>query len=183
MAVGRVINRLPMGINMRAERLDWKDRSGKYWIGSEEPRLYFCRILRSETVMVRVGGGWSELSRFIKDHFSDVEVAIESSLFTKDEKWISAASLKRGSVDGQSRPGTPTDALPSMPSVVISTPENKRSPRSVDATEQSPPLTGIQFMRKVDSPELRLPSIMQTPMKTPSKSRNPRVSQLPGWIP
>jgi hypothetical protein len=63
MAVGRVINRLPMGIDMRAERLDWKDRSGKYWIGNEEPRLYFCRILRSETVMVRVGGGWSELSR------------------------------------------------------------------------------------------------------------------------
>ena len=43
---------------------DWKDQSGRYWIGAEgRAKLCFCRILRSQTVMVRVGGGWVELSR------------------------------------------------------------------------------------------------------------------------
>jgi len=43
---------------------DWKDQSGKYWIGAEgRAKLCFCRILRSKTVMVRVGGGWVELSK------------------------------------------------------------------------------------------------------------------------
>ena len=44
----------------------WKDQSGKYWIGAEgRAKLCFCRILRSKTVMVRVGGGWVELSRLV----------------------------------------------------------------------------------------------------------------------
>jgi len=31
----------------------WEDKSGKYWIGDEEDaKLCFCRILRSQTVMV-----------------------------------------------------------------------------------------------------------------------------------
>jgi hypothetical protein len=30
----------------------WEDKSGRYWIGDEDPRLCFCRILRSHTVMV-----------------------------------------------------------------------------------------------------------------------------------
>jgi hypothetical protein len=43
---------------------EWKDQSGRYWIGYEgRAKLCFCRILRSQTVMVRVGGGWVELSR------------------------------------------------------------------------------------------------------------------------
>ena len=47
-----------------AETDDWKDQSGRYWIGSKgRAKLCFCRILRSRTVMVRVGGGWVELSR------------------------------------------------------------------------------------------------------------------------
>lgn len=36
---------------------------GKYWFGEEHPRLVYCRILPSKMVMVRVGGGWVELSR------------------------------------------------------------------------------------------------------------------------
>lgn len=43
---------------------EWTDQSGKYWIGTEgRAKLCFCRILRSKTVMVRVGGGWVELSK------------------------------------------------------------------------------------------------------------------------
>ncbi|KAI8332702.1 hypothetical protein BC941DRAFT_128836 [Chlamydoabsidia padenii] len=41
---------------------------GKYWIGDKNPRLVYCRILKSKMVMVRVGGGWVELSQFLLDH-------------------------------------------------------------------------------------------------------------------
>ena len=62
-AVGDVVNKLPVGINVEGVTESWRDQSGKYWIGNEDPKLCFCRILRSQTVMVRVGGGWTELSR------------------------------------------------------------------------------------------------------------------------
>lgn len=62
-AVGDVVNKLPVNINIEVVADTWKDQSGKYWIGDQEPKLCFCRILRSQTVMVRVGGGWQELSK------------------------------------------------------------------------------------------------------------------------
>lgn len=62
-AVGDVVNKLPVHINIEVVADTWKDQSGKYWIGDSEPKLCFCRILRSQTVMVRVGGGWIELSK------------------------------------------------------------------------------------------------------------------------
>ena len=64
-AVGDVVNKLPDNVNINVEVVadTWKDQSGKYWIGDQEPKLCFCRILRSQTVMVRVGGGWQELSK------------------------------------------------------------------------------------------------------------------------
>nr|XP_031863414.1 uncharacterized protein CI109_001290 [Kwoniella shandongensis]KAA5530486.1 hypothetical protein CI109_001290 [Kwoniella shandongensis] len=74
-AVGNVVNKLGVDIPMRPVGLntsdEWKDQSGKYWIGAEgRAKLCFCRILRSRTVMVRVGGGWVELSKFLLDHFA-----------------------------------------------------------------------------------------------------------------
>ena len=36
---------------------------GRYVFGDIEPKVCYCRILRSRKVMVRVGGGWSELSK------------------------------------------------------------------------------------------------------------------------
>ncbi|KAJ7781519.1 hypothetical protein B0H16DRAFT_1498672 [Mycena metata] len=80
-AVGDVINKLPVGISIEGVSDSWKDQSGKYWIGDQDPKLCFCRILRSQTVMVRVGGGWTELSKFIKDHFADTG---------GEAKWITA---------------------------------------------------------------------------------------------
>jgi hypothetical protein len=65
-AVGDVVNKLPVGINIEGVSETWKDQSGKYWIGNQDPKLCFCRILRSQTVMVRVGGGWSELSKSVR---------------------------------------------------------------------------------------------------------------------
>ena len=83
-AVGRIVNELKVNYKRmlchtngfrwtyRSSRsgLDtdddvWEDQSGKYWIGAEgHARVYFCRILRSRMVMVRVGGGWVELSKY-----------------------------------------------------------------------------------------------------------------------
>lgn len=62
-AVGDVVNKLPVNINISLVPETWNDQSGKYWIGEQEPKLCFCRILRSRTVMIRVGGGWVELSQ------------------------------------------------------------------------------------------------------------------------
>lgn len=62
-AVGDVVNNLPVDINIESVSGSWRDQSGKYWIGDQDPKLCFCRILRSQTVMVRVGGGWTELSK------------------------------------------------------------------------------------------------------------------------
>lgn len=67
-AVGDVVNNLPVGINIEGVSGSWKDQSGKYWIGDQDPKLCFCRILRSQTVMVRVGGGWTELSKCVLIH-------------------------------------------------------------------------------------------------------------------
>lgn len=68
-AVGDVVNQLPVGINIESVAEGWRDQSGKYWIGNQEPKLCFCRILRSQTVMVRVGGGWTELSKSVHRDF------------------------------------------------------------------------------------------------------------------
>lgn len=62
-AIGDVVNKLPVDIKIELVADTWKDQSGKYWIGDTDPKLCFCRILRSQTVMVRVGGGWQELSK------------------------------------------------------------------------------------------------------------------------
>ena len=52
---------VPVGLDSGDE---WKDQSGRYWIGAEgRAKLCFCRILRSQTVMIRIGGGWVELSQ------------------------------------------------------------------------------------------------------------------------
>ncbi|KAL1411463.1 hypothetical protein Q8F55_002419 [Vanrija albida] len=77
-AVKRVLNTLDVDVPVipagpeTPSSEDWKDESGCYWIGTgSRARLCFCRILRSRTVMVRVGGGWVELSRYLLDHFAD----------------------------------------------------------------------------------------------------------------
>ncbi|KAI6101566.1 hypothetical protein EDD16DRAFT_1649308 [Pisolithus croceorrhizus] len=91
-------------------------QSGKYWIGDQEPKLCFCRILRSQTVMVRVGGGWQELSKFIKDHFADVfrimppesPSRFGSPRFgSREERWISSATLLEAPEIITSPPRTP----------------------------------------------------------------------------
>ncbi|OJA09936.1 hypothetical protein AZE42_04892 [Rhizopogon vesiculosus] len=179
-AVGDVVNKLPVNVNINVEVVadTWKDQSGKYWIGDQEPKLCFCRILRSQTVMVRVGGGWQELSKFIKDHFADMFRIIPpdsppkfgSPRFgSREEKWISSATLLEApELVTTPPPRTPEPRGPFLPSFTISTP-GAHSPHSVKSTPSSgSPLAPLQFMRRADPDALR-------PV-TPSKPHQPRTS-------
>lgn len=179
-AVGDVINSLPVNINVEVVADTWKDQSGKYWIGDQDPKLCFCRILRSQTVMVRVGGGWSELSRFIKDHFADAFRILPESprLGSREEKWISSATLSQAAESiALSNPKTPEVASSHLPSFALSTPSGT-SPKSIK-TVSSPgsPLTPLQFLRRADreSPVPRAETPTRPPRNTAAKPARPPV--------
>lgn len=175
-AVGDVVNRLPVNINVEVVADTWKDQSGKYWIGDQDPKLCFCRILRSQTVMVRVGGGWSELSRFIKDHFADAFRILPDSprLGSREEKWISSSTLSQAA-EAMALPNPPKTPEPRdspIPSFALSTPSG-RSPKSIKSTSSpGSPLTPLQFLRRADreSPVPRAES--------PTKSSRPGISAV-----
>lgn len=57
--LGRIVNETPYRVKVKMV----PGEVGKYWIGDVNPRLVYCRILPSKLVMVRVGGGWVELSK------------------------------------------------------------------------------------------------------------------------
>lgn len=63
-ALGDILNDSPYKIQVKMV----PGEVGKYWFGNINPKLAYCRILRSRMVMVRVGGGWVELSQFLRDH-------------------------------------------------------------------------------------------------------------------
>ncbi|KAJ3812916.1 hypothetical protein F5876DRAFT_74375 [Lentinula aff. lateritia] len=177
-AVGDVVNSLPIGINIEGVFGSWKDQSGKYWIGDQEPKLCFCRILRSQTVMVRVGGGWSELSKFIRDHFADsfrLLAAPDSPGMhaSGEERWISSATLleEREQNTPPGPPRTPEPRGPLLPSFSLSTPSG-HSPQSMMSTPSTrgSPLTPLQFMRRAE-PEAPFFARPETPTKSPSRPR------------
>ncbi|QRW15920.1 hypothetical protein RhiXN_03921 [Rhizoctonia solani] len=171
-AVGAVVNQLPVDIGIEASEDNWKDKSGKYWIGDDDPKLCYCRILRSETVMVRVGGGWVELSKFIKDHFADLFRLLPATVTSPPQalqengpKWISSGTLLEDSDQTPTRrprsamakPGTPEPKrAPSRasPSPGIGAPTFKTppgmGPNTGTGSSNSSPLTPIQFMRRVE---------------------------------
>ncbi|KAI9319148.1 hypothetical protein BX666DRAFT_2025476 [Dichotomocladium elegans] len=62
--LGRIVNENPYRVKVKMV----PGEVGKYWFGETTPRLVYCRILPSKLVMVRVGGGWVELSKFLHDH-------------------------------------------------------------------------------------------------------------------
>ncbi|KAJ7283912.1 hypothetical protein C8J57DRAFT_1171877 [Mycena rebaudengoi] len=168
-AVGDVINKLPVGISIEGVSDSWKDQSGKYWIGDHDPKLCFCRILRSQTVMVRVGGGWTELSKFIKDHFAD-----SFRLFSEspprpgagEAKWISSTTLLEAA-EPDTPPQPPRTPEPSghVPSFSLSTPTGN-SPHSLKSSPSNngSPLTPLQFIRRAD------PAAVPLHLASPSKS-------------
>ncbi|CAO3618756.1 unnamed protein product [Cunninghamella blakesleeana] len=57
--LGRIVNNSAFRMSIKMV----PNQVGKYWFGD---RLVYCRILPSKMVMVRVGGGWVELTQFLK---------------------------------------------------------------------------------------------------------------------
>ncbi|PCH41615.1 hypothetical protein WOLCODRAFT_71007 [Wolfiporia cocos MD-104 SS10] len=185
-ALGDVINNLAVDISVEPVTDTWQDQSGKYWIGDQDPKLCFCRILRSQTVMVRVGGGWTELSRFIKEHFADAFRILPESppgrLGSREEKWISSASLSQAATS-MSPPlppsETPEPKSPFIPSFSLTAPSGA-SPKSIhSSTPGSPRLTAMQFLRQKgrESPAAMRP---ETPMKS---IRSMHAARQPAWRP
>ncbi|KAJ2984847.1 hypothetical protein NUW54_g10357 [Trametes sanguinea] len=189
-AVGDVVNKLPVDIKVELVQDTWKDQSGKYWIGDTDPKLCFCRILRSQTVMVRVGGGWSELSKFIKDHFADafrlLPDASPPRLGAREEKWISSASLAQAAetLTPPRPPRTPEPKEGMIPSFALSTP-NGTSPKSIKGSPGSgSPLHALQFIRRAE----RDPSTYRP--ETPTRSSRSGITSVlntparqPAWRP
>lgn len=99
--VGKVVNRLAVEVHVAPVEETWEDNSGLYWIGN---KMYFCRILRSQTVMVRIGGGWNELSSFLLEH-SKQAVAVTPlradglSVGGSQEKWMTSNEARRASTE------------------------------------------------------------------------------------
>ncbi|KAF7729737.1 hypothetical protein EC973_003815 [Apophysomyces ossiformis] len=64
MEIGRIVNETPYKVKVKMV----PGEVGRYWFGEVNPKLCYCRVLKSKMVMVRVGGGWTELSQFLRDH-------------------------------------------------------------------------------------------------------------------
>ncbi|RCI03400.1 hypothetical protein CU098_000364, partial [Rhizopus stolonifer] len=64
MEIGRIVNETPYRVKVKMV----PGEVGRYWFGDANPKLAYCRVLKSKMVMVRVGGGWTELSQFLRDH-------------------------------------------------------------------------------------------------------------------
>ncbi len=153
-AVGDIVNRMPMTIAIKSANLAdisyaqqsaaGKDLSGQYWIGDPEPRLCFCRILPSSMVMVRVGGGWQELSEFLTQHYAhlsarglhpgDVSPSVSSAGVAANVAWLRSASgpagssrLRSKSSVGSLRSHEPARLFtPQQPSRIVTMPTMKR---------------------------------------------------------
>ncbi|ORX44596.1 hypothetical protein DM01DRAFT_1386833 [Hesseltinella vesiculosa] len=69
---------------------------GKFWFGnsSAQRRLVYCRILPSGMVMVRVGGGWMEFSKFLLDHGCTEGIIWKQKM---DIGWQGVVTLRGGS--------------------------------------------------------------------------------------
>lgn len=168
---------MPVG---RESPEQWHDESGRYWIGTGgKARLCFCRILRSRTVMVRVGGGWVELSRYLMDRFADALAdapPLRETMSMSPPDWrrvplaITSASLAAGlgTVRSEGSPGgvprtplrkplPPFDAASgSNGTAGLLDPVTPERLATLSPTSQSSPLVPLQFMRKAsESPSIR----------------------------
>ncbi|GAA5876295.1 hypothetical protein JCM16303_007089 [Sporobolomyces ruberrimus] len=95
--VGTIVNALDIHVPIEMADGSWSDESGMYKIGD---KVYFCRILRSKNVMVRVGGGWLNLLQFIITHFAPAETINISPTtpvkrtFGHEPQWISSPVVR-----------------------------------------------------------------------------------------
>ncbi|KAF9109174.1 Spectrin beta chain, non-erythrocytic 5 [Mortierella sp. AM989] len=94
-------------LNVQGKSSDQNGEVGRYLFGDIEPKICYCRILRSRKVMVRVGGGWAELSKFMEDHASLEQRKAKSKLLSASNSSVSVASH----FGGGSRQHLPLDDL------------------------------------------------------------------------
>ncbi|KAJ2960819.1 hypothetical protein NQZ79_g3888 [Umbelopsis isabellina] len=85
--VGRIINESPYQISVKAV----PGEVGRYWFGEIQPRLAYCRILKSSMVMVRVGGGWTELTQFLRNH-----ALLEGNFIPRERSLTEDEELREG---------------------------------------------------------------------------------------
>ncbi|KAG0338435.1 hypothetical protein BG004_007237 [Podila humilis] len=89
---------------------------GRYVFGDIEPKVCYCRILRSRKVMVRVGGGWCELSKFMEDHASLEQRKAKGRLSASNSAVsIASTNTNQGGMFSDSRSageGGSSDSLP-----------------------------------------------------------------------
>jgi len=94
--VARIVNACPVKIKVSMV----EGEPGKYMFGEVEPKLCYCRILRSRMVMVRVGGGWAELSKFLVEHAN-----LEQKYIPKARSFVGSDEAEPGAIVGQSSGG------------------------------------------------------------------------------
>ncbi|GAA5932236.1 uncharacterized protein JCM15063_001165 [Sporobolomyces koalae] len=96
--VGSIVNALDIHVPIAMADGKWSDESGMYRIGD---KVYFCRILRSKQVMVRVGGGYQNLLQFIITHFAPAATVnispttpVKRTFAGSEPQWISSAAVR-----------------------------------------------------------------------------------------
>ncbi|RKO84828.1 hypothetical protein BDK51DRAFT_50737 [Blyttiomyces helicus] len=62
--IARIVNASPASVRVQPI----PGEPGRYRFGEALPRLCFCRLLRDQQVMVRIGGGYQELGAFLVEH-------------------------------------------------------------------------------------------------------------------
>ncbi|CAO0799807.1 unnamed protein product [Mucor circinelloides] len=110
--LGLIVNESPFKMKVKMV----PGEVGKYWFGEEHPRLVYCRILPSKMVMVRVGGGWEELSKFMKDHGHSDGLATKSE--TGETQYVTVNTFKENDMPSYSvttRSGSPMGPIVGTP--------------------------------------------------------------------
>ncbi|POY71023.1 hypothetical protein BMF94_5948 [Rhodotorula taiwanensis] len=171
-AVSAVMQQLPfVSIEVADGRLT--EESGVYLIGG---RTCFLRLLASKQVMVRVGGGWLELSQFIITHFNKDDVLTVSP----------SRNLQLSHSAGQS-PGTDRLGL-SLSASLRSIDEYLRTAEVSPARRTNVPDSSSKARRR---PVVRSPDVVSEPdngtlrkstLARSTDGRKPRP-KLPVWRP
>ncbi|GAA6006481.1 uncharacterized protein JCM10292_003789 [Rhodotorula paludigena] len=189
--VGLIINALPTHVHVPIAIAEgrWTDESGVYKIGE---RLYFCRILRSKTVMVRVGGGWLNLLQFIISHFGAADgLSISpSTSLSKDlgnePTWMNPEELRSRLAASTSSMSIPDRLALSVSSSTAST--DLRSSTSSRSLRRSAGgggsfVSGLASLRRSSGlGALSSLSAAAIPVSTPRPAKSPRPP-VPVWRP
>ncbi|BGP57338.1 hypothetical protein JCM8202v2_004979 [Rhodotorula sphaerocarpa] len=95
-------------VSIRVADGPWTDESGVYVIAG---RTYFVRLLRSKRVMLRVGGGWLELSEFVRNQFGTAEDVTCSRTRSLSRSLSSSSDLARWATVPASAAASPERGL------------------------------------------------------------------------